>query len=66
MLPLGGLFIVLFIGWAMSRKHIKEQLNVTKTAKSIAWYNIFMFILRFIAPVAIILIFLYQTGLIKF
>lgn len=66
MLPLGGLLIVLFIGWAMSRKLIKEQLNVTKTAKSIAWYNIFMFILRFIAPVAIILIFLYQTGLIKF
>ena len=56
MLPLGGFFVTVLIGWVLPKDFLKEHLKLNKT-----FFNWFYFILRFIAPSSIILIFLYSA-----
>ena len=58
LLPVGGLFIVLFVGWAYGRKNVKEELSNNGQLKA-KYIPAFMFIVRFIAPVAIAIVFAY-------
>ncbi|MFW6370918.1 MAG: sodium-dependent transporter [Bacteroidota bacterium] len=64
LLPLGGLLIVLFVGWYMKSVEVKEELSNRGTLK-IKLSSAFLFIVRFIAPVAIAIIFLHGIGIIK-
>jgi len=62
MLPLGGLLIVIFAGWFMNRQQLFDEItNDGKHMLNTRW--IFYFIIRFIAPVAIALVFLNGIGL---
>lgn len=63
LLPLGGFFIVLFVGWKMGKDHVKTELNNQGRLKA-RYFPVFLFIVRFIAPVAIAFIFLQGIGLI--
>ena len=65
MLPLGGLFIVLFIGWYFSPELTRKELTNDGKLKS-TYIPFFLFIVRFIAPVAIAMVFLYSLGILKF
>ncbi|MDD2195947.1 MAG: sodium-dependent transporter [Bacteroidales bacterium] len=58
LLPLGGLFIVLFVGWFGGKKIIKSELSNEGTLK-VRYYPYFNFIVKFIAPFAIAAIFIY-------
>jgi neurotransmitter:Na+ symporter, NSS family len=53
MLPLGGVFIALFAGWAIDQDITRDQLSVGPVA-----YNTWRFVTRFIAPSAVFLVFL--------
>jgi NSS family neurotransmitter:Na+ symporter len=53
MLPLGGLFIALFAGWIMREESTREEIY-THTAIFKTW----RFLIRYIAPVAVIVVFL--------
>ncbi len=64
MLPAGGLFIVLFIGWFFSRSQTRSELT-NNGQKNSAYVPVFTFTVKFIAPVAIAIIFLYFLGIIK-
>lgn len=64
LLPLGGLLIVLFVGWYMKSVEVKEELS-NGGALKIRLFSAFLFIIRFIAPVAIAIIFLNGIGFIK-
>ena len=55
MLPLGGFFVTVLIGWVMPRDFIKENLDLSKSL-----FKLFYFALKFLAPSSIILIFLYS------
>jgi NSS family neurotransmitter:Na+ symporter len=57
MLPLGGLFIALFAAHLMQRESCEEELALGNKH-----FNLWYFILRFIAPVAVIIIFLHTVG----
>jgi NSS family neurotransmitter:Na+ symporter len=57
-LPLGGLFIILFIGWFHNTKKTKEELSNQGSIK-IWYYSIYLFLVRFVAPIAIIAVFVY-------
>ncbi len=57
MLPISGLLIALFVGWVMKRAHVEDEIGLRGGALTM-WFNA----LRYIAPVAILLIFLNALG----
>lgn len=60
MLPLAGLFISLFVGWYLQKSLVIAQLtNNSRLKYSEPFIKVYIFILRYIAPVAILAIFLY-------
>lgn len=59
MLPLGGLLIAVFVGWFMSSDMIKQEMKM----KNETLFAVWRFVLRFISPVAIALIFINGLGL---
>ena len=64
MLPIGGLFIVLFIGWFFKPELTKKELTNEGTLRA-RYIPLFMFVVRFLAPVAIAVVFLYSLGVFK-
>ena len=64
MLPLGGMFIAIFTGWYLDKRIVWEEISNNGTLK-IQVYRLLIFILRFIAPVAIAFIFINELGLLK-
>lgn len=64
-LPLGGLFISLFVGWKMKMSDVKDELSNGGTL-SIGYLTLFIWLARVVAPVMIAAVFLYNLGVIKF
>ncbi len=64
-LPLGGFFIVIFVGWFYGRDKSKQELS-SDGKFSIRYYPFFIFLVRYLAPIAIALVFLKVIGVIKF
>ena len=54
MLPLGGLFVAVLVGWLVPEKFLEKNLNLSGYK-----FKVFYFFLRFVAPVSITLVFLY-------
>jgi NSS family neurotransmitter:Na+ symporter len=65
LLPVGGLFIVAFLGWFFPGRDVKDELTNGGTVRA-KYYSLFRFLIRFIAPIAIALVFLNGLGLLKF
>lgn len=61
LLPLGGLLIALFAGWIMRRSATVEELALLESS---ILYRGWRFIIRFVAPAGVLLIFLNAIGLI--
>lgn len=61
MLPLGGLMIAIYAGWLMKKKYSREELNINRF-----WYTIWLFLVRFIAPTMVIIVFLNAMGVVAF
>ncbi len=57
MLPLGGLFIALFAAWVMREQSTKDELATYPVL-----YNIWRFLVRFVTPLAVIVVFLKAVG----
>ena len=55
MLPLGGIFIAIFVGWIMKKEHVLDELGFQENFIFKAWY----FSVRFVAPTLVGLVFLY-------
>ncbi len=60
MLPAGGLFIAIFAGWLMKSQTSKSELNTTESG-----YNIWLILVRFVAPAAVMVVFLNVIGVIN-
>ena len=63
MLPLGGMFISIFVGWYLDKKIVWEEITNNGTLK-VGVYRAIVFILKYIAPVAIGVIFINELNLI--
>lgn len=61
MLPLGGALICCFVGWYLKRSVSYEELTNNGLQK-ISYFPIYMFIVRYLAPISIILIFVNELG----
>lgn len=57
MMPLGGLLITLFIGWYLKQEVVREELTNAGTLQ-VRTYKFLFFLIRWVAPVGVILIFL--------
>lgn len=61
MLPLGGLLIVLFVGWYMKKDEVFDEIsNKNKLKVRFKW--LYLYIIKFVAPIAIALVFLNGLG----
>ena len=63
LMPVGAMLACLFIGWFAPRKVVHDEFTNHGTLRS-TFYAIFLFCVRFICPVCIVIIFLHQFGII--
>ncbi|MAJ91784.1 MAG: sodium-dependent transporter [Legionellales bacterium] len=61
MLPLGGILVAFFTSWLMSRKSTVDELGLGDSLS----YKIWRFVVRYIAPLGVIIIFLNAIGFFK-
>lgn len=61
LLPLGGLIIALFVGWGWKRADALSESDLGTSTLGQTW----LFFLRYVAPIAIGLVFLVSVGIIK-
>ena len=52
MLPLGGLFMTIFVAWVMHSKEREDQIELSSR-----WMRLFLFVLKWITPVAVMVVF---------
>lgn len=63
-LPIGGFLTCLFIGWYVPKKLVKDEFTNWGTLRVNTLFAIFLFLVRYICPLAIAAIFMHQFGLI--
>ncbi|MBY4675408.1 sodium-dependent transporter [Marinobacterium arenosum] len=61
MMPLGGLMMAIFCGWVLSRETTIDEMGMGKGLLYKAW----LFTLRYVSPIAIIVVFLNALGVIQ-
>lgn len=60
-LPVGGFIIALFAGWKLDRQLVRDEVTNRGTLRS--WiFPVYIFLIRWVAPLAIVLIFLNELG----
>ncbi len=66
LLPLGGLFVAIFVGWSLNKQEVMGELfhGFRDHQKNRKIANIWYFLVKFIAPILIILVFLSSIGII--
>ena len=64
MLPFGALLTCILVGWRIDRKILKAELT-NRGSIPFYFFNIYVFLLKYIAPVAIGLIFLNELGVFR-
>jgi len=53
LLPIGGLLTAIFVGWKVSPKTMKDELNLSNNQ-----FLLWQFLIRYIAPIAILIVFI--------
>jgi NSS family neurotransmitter:Na+ symporter len=61
LLPLGGFFIVIFVGWVLSKKDVKDELT-NQGKYRIGYLQFYRVLVRYLVPTAIAFVFLNRIG----
>ena len=64
MLPSGALLTSILVGWFASKKIVREEFTNWETSNSKSYFNFYLFCVRYIVPVCILLILMHQFGVI--
>ena len=64
MLPSGALLTSILVGWFASKKIVREEFTNWETSNSKSYFNFYLFCVRYIVPVCILLILMHQVGVI--
>ena len=67
-LPIVGFLTCIFIGWYVPHHIVKEEFTNNGSLNSIGYirlFHVFIFLVKYVCPLAILLIFLHQFGLLK-
>ena len=65
-LPLGGLLIALFVGYCNRKENIVDELTNHGTLGNGGTVDAYRFVIRFVSPALLILVFLNSVGILKF
>lgn len=65
-LPLGGLLISIFVGYRVDKQDVCRQLSNNGTLQVAGLLQFYFFIIRYITPALLVIIFLNSIGVIKF
>lgn len=63
MLPLGGFLTCLFVGWYLPRQIVHDEFTNWNTLRG-KLFTIYLFCIKYVCPICIILIFLHQFGIV--
>ena len=63
LLPLGGMFISIFVGYILDRTVVMKELAPDSTRRGLFGARLVVFCLRYIAPICIAAVFLYSLGI---
>ena len=63
LLPFGGLLTCLFVGWFLPHKLVRDEYTNWGTLRG-KFFHLYLFSVKYICPVCIVLIFLHQFGVI--
>ena len=64
MLPAGAMLTSILVGWFASKAIVREEFTNWETSNNKSYFNIYLFCVRFIVPVCILLILMPQFGVI--
>lgn len=63
LLPIGGFFIALFAGWILT--HGEKEAEIKRIENTFHFYDIWHFLVKYISPLAVIIILLQKAGLLR-
>jgi NSS family neurotransmitter:Na+ symporter len=66
LMPMAGIFIALFAGYVLGPKVVKEEATNNGKLNNLGVVNAYLFVVRYIAPLTVVIILLNALGLIKF
>ncbi|MEG6586228.1 sodium-dependent transporter [Dendrosporobacter sp. 1207_IL3150] len=66
LLPVGGLLIAIFIGYIVKKEDIKREMSNNGKLNIDFVFNVYYFILRYVTPALLLIVFLNSIGIIKF
>jgi NSS family neurotransmitter:Na+ symporter len=64
LMPLGGILISVFAGWILKKELVKAELSSSGKYK-IVYLKVYLFLIRYITPIAIFIVLLNELGLAK-
>jgi NSS family neurotransmitter:Na+ symporter len=64
MLPIGGFFIAIFAGWILT--HGEKEAEIKRLENTFHFYDIWHFLVKYVSPLAVFIILLQKTGILKF
>lgn len=60
LMPISALLVVIFVGWRMKKSDVEDELSNSYSLSYPRWlYDIIFYLLRFLAPVVIVVVLLY-------
>jgi NSS family neurotransmitter:Na+ symporter len=62
MLPLGSMLTCLFVGWYIPRQVVQREFT-NGGVQNNRFFTIFLFAVRYVCPLCILLVFLHQLGI---
>ena len=62
MLPLGGMLTCLFVGWFVPKQMVRSEFTNDGTLAA-TFFGIYLFAVRYVCPIGIMLVFLHQLGI---
>jgi NSS family neurotransmitter:Na+ symporter len=63
-LPIGGFFIAVFAGWILT--HGEKEAEIKRVENAFHFYDIWHILIKYITPIALIIVLLYTTGILSF
>lgn len=58
-MPMCGMFFSIFAGWLLDKQILRKQLT-NEGSRAVAFYKPIVFCMKYIAPIAVLLVFIYQ------